>query len=192
MADTEVRGGSTEEPAEEFEAGAEANEVFEADAEANEAQTHVEDEVPSAAQMRHVEEERDMYKDALIRERADFENYKKRNATLAASSFESGVESVVQIVLPILDNFERGLASECSDQGFADGMQMIMRQLQSALTGLGVTEIETEGAFDPEVHHAVMQTEDPALGPNEIAETLQKGYMRGGKVLRPAMVKVNK
>lgn len=138
------------------------------------------------------EEQRDQFKDALIRERADFENYKKRNAALAATSFDNGVESALTAVLPVLDNFERALAAECADKAFADGMQMIMRQLQTAMEGLGVEEIDTAGEFDPTRHHAVLQTEDPELGPNAISETLQKGYTLKGKVLRPAMVKVNK
>lgn len=145
-----------------------------------------------ADKVRSLEEERDQYKDALVRERADFENYRKRNAALSASSFDSGVEKAAAAVLPVLDNFERALASECQDKAFADGMQMIMRQLKGALEGLGVTEMDTSGAFNPVYHHAVMQTEEADVPTNTITETLQKGYMLKDKVLRPAMVKVNK
>lgn len=138
------------------------------------------------------QQERDEYRDALIRERADFENYKKRNASLAASSFENGVENVVNAVLPVLDNFERALAAECSDKQFASGMQMTMRQLQSVLQGLGVEEIDTQGEFDPTRHHAIAQTEESEIESNMVTETLQKGYTLKGRVIRPAMVKVNK
>lgn len=138
------------------------------------------------------ERQRDEYKDALVRERADFENYKKRNAALASTSFDSGVESAVNAVLPVLDNFERALAVECADKQFASGMEMTMRQLEAALQGLGVEQIASDGAFDPTRHHAIAQSEDPDLGSNMIAQTLQKGYTLKGRVIRPAMVKVNK
>lgn len=142
--------------------------------------------------LRQAEQERDEYKEALIRERADFENYRKRNAGLSATSYDRGVGDAVSAVLPVLDNFERALAAECADQAYADGMNMIMRQMQGVIQGLGAEEIDTQGEFDPTFHHAVMQTEDPELGENQISETLQKGYSIKGRVLRPAMVKVNK
>lgn len=144
------------------------------------------------AGLSQAEKDRDMYKDALVRERADFENYKKRNATLSQQARESGVEAAVSAVLPVLDNFERALATPCSDAAYADGMKMIMRQFESVLEGLGVREIDTGGEFDPAVHHAVMQVDDPGIPSNHVAETLQKGYELGGKVVRPAMVKVAK
>lgn len=144
------------------------------------------------AEVRSVAEERDQYKDALIHERADFENYKKRNAALEKTAFERGTEDVVLRVLPVVDNFERALNADASGDRFAEGMRMIMRQLQDVLGALGVTEIDSSGAFDPAVHHAVMQTEDDSAQSNQIVETLQKGYRLGDRVLRAAMVKVNK
>lgn len=155
----------------------------------NDALREAEDLVAKVASL---EEQRDQYKDALVRERADFENYKKRNAAASAISFDSGVVEAAGAVLPVLDNFERALASECQDKAFKDGMEMIMRQLKGAMEGLGVTEMDTSGEFDPVYHHAVMQTEEPDVPSNTITETLQKGYMLKDKVLRPAMVKVNK
>lgn len=143
-------------------------------------------------EVRSVGEERDQYKDALIHERADFENYKKRNATLEKDAFDRGTEDAVQRILPVVDNFERALSSEPTDDKFAEGMQMIMRQLQDVLQALGVTEIDTSGEFDPAVHHAVMQTEEEGVPSNHIVETLQKGYRIGDRVIRAAMVKVNK
>lgn len=145
-----------------------------------------------ADELRRLEEERDQYKKALIQERADFENYKKSHSAVAASSFDNGVGAVVVAMLPVLDNFERALAAESSDKAFADGMEMIMRQMRTALEGLGVEEVDTSGHFDPTCHHAVMQTEDPEMESNQVSETLQKGYTLKGKLLRPAMVKVNK
>ena len=139
-----------------------------------------------------LEAEKEEYLTALQRERADFENYKKRNATLAAASFQNGVADTVMVILPILDNFERALAAECEDKAFLEGMTMIMRQLRDALKNLGVEEIEAEGQFNPELHNAVMQAEEEGFETNQIVEVLQKGYSLNGKVLRHSMVKVAK
>lgn len=144
------------------------------------------------AEMEALRVERDQYRDALIRERADFENYKKRNASLSAASFDNGTQAAVEAVLPVVDNFERALAAECADETYVNGMKMIMRQFENALEGLGVQRIATDGAFDPVYHHAVLQVEEEGLGSGEIAETLQNGYLLKDKVIRPAMVKVNK
>lgn len=142
--------------------------------------------------LRAYEDERDDYKNALIRERADFENYKKRNASLASDSYNNGVADTVNAILPVLDNFERALASESSDKAFVDGMQMIMRQLVDTLAALGVEPINTACAFDPNLHNAVAQVEDENCESNYIVETLQKGYALKDRILRHAMVKVNK
>ena len=139
-----------------------------------------------------LEAEKEEYLNALQRERADFENYKKRNATLAASSFQNGVADTVMVMLPILDNFERALAAECGDKAFFEGMNMIMRQMKDVLKNLGVEEIAADGQFDPELHNAVMQAEEEGAETNQIIEVLQKGYSLNGKVLRHSMVKVAK
>ncbi|MEA4852842.1 MAG: nucleotide exchange factor GrpE [Christensenella sp.] len=156
-------------------------------------ENEIKDEVKLAEDVQKaLEAERDDYLNALQRERADFENYKKRNASLAATSFQNGVADAVTAMLPILDNFERALAVECADQAFFDGTSMIMRQLKDALTGMGLAEITADGQFDPEFHNAVMQTEEEGFQTNQIVEVLQKGYTLNGKVLRHAMVKVAK
>ncbi len=139
-----------------------------------------------------LEKEREEYREALIRERADFENYKKRNASLASASYNNGIIDTVTAVLPVLDNFERALCTECGDKAFFDGMEMIKRQLVDVLTSLGVEEIDVEGKFDPEMHNAVMQVDEEGFEANDIVETLQKGYRLKDKILRHAMVKVNK
>ncbi len=139
-----------------------------------------------------LETEKEEFLQALQRERADFENYKKRNAELAATSYQNGSADAVIAFLPVMDNFERAMCVECTDGAFYDGMSMIMRQFADILKNLGVEEIATDGQFDPEVHHAVMQGEDESKQSNEILEVLQKGYAMKGKVLRHAMVKVNK
>jgi len=139
-----------------------------------------------------LEEEKEEYKNALIRERADFENYRKRNAELAGASYKNGVADTVKEILPVLDNFERALVVECADKAFSDGMEMIQRQLKDVLTALGLEEIDTGGKFDPNMHNAVMQTDEDGYETNDIVETLQKGYRLKDRILRHAMVKVNK
>lgn len=147
-------------------------------------------EVTSALDV--LEQERDSYREALIRERADFENYKKRNATVSADSYKNGVADTVLKLLPVLDNFERAFLTPSKDKGFFDGMAMIMRQLEDAVKALGVEEIDTSGQFDPNLHDAVMQVEEKGVKPGDVAEVLQKGYRMGDKILRHAMVKVGK
>lgn len=139
----------------------------------------------------NLENEREDYKNALIRERADFENYKKRNAELSANSYRNGVADTVSGILPVLDNFERALQAECADKAFSDGMGMIMRQLLDVLSTLGVEAIDTSGKFDPNVHNAVMQVDEDGCETNDIVECMQKGYSLKERILRHAMVKVN-
>src|SRR5699024_12377544 len=98
-------------------------------------------------------------------------------------------------LLPAIDNFERALQVEVTGEtaNFVEGMEMVYRQFKDALTNQGVEEIETVGKeFDPNIHHAVMQVEDEEKDSNIIVEELQKGYMLKDRVIRPAMVKVNK
>ena len=146
----------------------------------------------AAEKLKVLEAEKEEYLSALKRERADFENYKKRNASLAAASFQNGVADTVMVLLPILDNFERALMADCADKAFSEGVEMIMRQLKDAMSNLGVEEIAADGQFDPEVHNAVMQVEEEGFESNQIVEVLQKGYSLNGKVLRHSMVKVAK
>lgn len=146
----------------------------------------------AAEKLKMLEAEKEEYLSALKRERADFENYKKRNASLAAASFQNGVADTVMVLLPILDNFERALMADCADKAFSEGVEMIMRQLKDAMSNLGVEEIAADGQFDPEVHNAVMQVEEEGFESNQIVEVLQKGYSLNGKVLRHSMVKVAK
>ncbi|MEA5003126.1 MAG: nucleotide exchange factor GrpE [Christensenella sp.] len=143
-------------------------------------------------QIKTLEAERDEYVNALIRERADFENYKKRNADLSANSYQNGVADAATAMLPVIDNFERALAVECEDKAFVEGVGMIMRQICEALKNLGVEEIKADGQFDPAFHNAVMQVEEDGREPNSIVEVLQKGYILKGRVLRHSMVKVAK
>ncbi|MBE5959282.1 MAG: nucleotide exchange factor GrpE [Lachnospiraceae bacterium] len=125
---------------------------------------------------------------------AEFQNFRNRTDKEKAMQFELGAKSVIEKLLPIMDNFERGLAAlseEDLNSPVGQGMSMIYKQCESALTDMGVEVIQTEGCeFDPELHNAVMHIDDEELGENVIAEEFQKGYTYRGTVVRHSMVKV--
>ncbi len=132
--------------------------------------------------------------DKLTRHMAEFDNYRKRTEKEKSAMYEIGAKDVVEKILPIVDNFERGLQSVSEDQKddpFVDGMDKIYKQLMSTLEGIGVKPIEAVGQeFDPNFHNAVMHVEDEELGENVVAEEFQKGYMYRDSVVRHSMVKV--
>lgn len=140
-------------------------------------------------------EEKEQLQDRLLRVQAEFENFKRRTEKEKIAERKYKSQDLANELLPVMDNFERALQSEISDenQGFMEGIQMVYNQLEEALKSQGVEKIETENKeFDPNIHHAVMQIEDEAFESNIVVEELQKGYMLKDKVIRPAMVKVNK
>ncbi|TXL68022.1 nucleotide exchange factor GrpE [Cerasibacillus terrae] len=143
-----------------------------------------------------ITEEKDKLYDRLIRIQAEFDNFKKRTQKEKVAERKYKSEDLATELLPALDNFERALHIEdVNDEikGFLDGMSMIYRQLIDVLEGQEITKIETVGKkFDPNLHHAVMQVEDDTVDSDVIVEELQKGYMLADRVIRPAMVKVNK
>ena len=132
--------------------------------------------------------------DLLKRNRAEFDNYRKRTDKEKARNFEFGACEVLNRILPVVDNFERGLASiseDSKEDPIVVGMEMIYKQLGTVLEELGVKPIEAVGApFDPEFHNAVMHVEDEELGENIVVEEFQKGYTYKETVLRHSMVKV--
>ena len=129
--------------------------------------------------------------DRVKRQMAEFENFRKRTEKEKSSMYEMGVKYVVEKILPVIDNFERGLAGADENDPFAEGMKMIYKQLMTMLTDLGVTPIDAEGKeFDPNLHNAVMHVDDDSFGDNIVAEELQKGYMFKDHVVRHSMVKV--
>ncbi len=132
--------------------------------------------------------------DKYMRTFAEFDNFRKRSEKEKAAMFEVGAKSIIERMLPIVDSFERGLATlseEEKSQPFADGMDKVYKQLMKALEEAGVTPIEAVGKeFDPNLHNAVMHGEDENLGENIIAEEYQKGYMYRESVVRYSMVKV--
>lgn len=132
--------------------------------------------------------------DLRKRNLAEFENFRKRTEKEKSTMFDMGAKSVVEKLLPIIDNFERGFAglseAQMSDP-FVSGMDMVYKQLVKALADMGVEPIEAVGKpFDPNLHNAVMHVEDENLGENTVAQEFQKGYLYHGSVVRHSMVQV--
>lgn len=125
---------------------------------------------------------------------AEFENARTRNEKESKKMYDIGAKDALEKLLPVVDNFERALASipeEDKDRGFEQGVDMIYKQLMSSLEGIGVVPMNAEGKnFDPELHNAVIHVEDENLDDNIIVEEMQKGYMYKDQVLRHSMVKV--
>lgn len=129
--------------------------------------------------------------DRLKRSMAEFDNFRKRTEKEKSSMYIVGAKEIIENMLPVVDNFERGLAQAPEGDAFAEGMQMIYKQLMTTLEGLGVEVIEAVGKeFNPDFHNAVMHVEDEEAGESEIVEEFQKGYMYHDTVLRHSMVKV--
>lgn len=132
--------------------------------------------------------------DKVVRQMAEFENFRKRTEKEKGAMFETGAKSVVEKILPVVDNFERGLATipeEEKGTPFAEGMTMIYKQLLTELENIGVKPIEAVGKeFDPDFHNAVMQVENEELESGTVAQELLKGYMYRDTVVRFSMVAV--
>ena len=132
--------------------------------------------------------------DTTKRQLAEFENFRRRTEKEKATMFDMGAKSVIEKILPVIDNFERGLASVPADEaedGFYNGMNMIYKQLLGELDKIGVKPIEAKGKeFDPNLHNAVMQVQSDELESGTVAEELQKGYTYHDSVVRHAMVSV--
>ena len=137
-----------------------------------------------------IEELSDKYRRTM----AEFDNFRKRTEKEKAAMYEIGSKDIINKLLPVVDNFERGLASiPEADKGtpVADGMDKIYKQLTKMLEEAGVKEIEAEGQeFNPDFHNAVMHIDDDTLGENVVAEVLLKGYTYRDSVVRHSMVKV--
>lgn len=125
---------------------------------------------------------------------AEFENFRNRSEKEKSAMFEVGAKTVIEKILPVIDNFERGLTQKpegSEAEGFVTGMDMVYKQLLTSLDELGVKPIEAVGKeFDPELHNAVMHVEDEEAGENIVVEEFQKGYMYKDTVVRHSMVKV--
>jgi len=124
---------------------------------------------------------------------ADFDNYRKRNAAIRMDSLEEGTRELIRSLLPVLDNFDRALDnSEAADQGWVDGVRLVHKQFMGILEKNGLTEIPAEGAFNADLHEAVMQEEAEGVQSGEILSVLQKGYKVKDRIIRHSMVKVAK
>ena len=132
--------------------------------------------------------------DRVKRQMAEFENFRKRTEKEKSTMYEMGARDMIEKILPIIDNFERGLATipeDAKETPFAEGMEKIYKQLQKTMEDAGVKVIEAVGKeFDPNLHNAVMHVEDDSLGENVVAEELLKGYTYRDSVVRHSMVKV--
>ena len=141
-----------------------------------------------------LEEKLAEYEDLRVRQLADFENFRKRSEKEKAQMFEIGAKTVIEKLLPVIDNFERGLAAVTEDEKetpFAQGVELVYKQLLTSFDELGVKPIEAVGKeFDPNLHNAVMMVDDDSLESGTVAEEMQKGYMYKESVVRHSMVKV--
>ena len=190
-------------------------EQTEQDAAAQEEQTQEETQEPVAGEAEQTEEEPKKEKrfgkkkdkntekfeakikeleDARVRQLAEFENFRKRSEKEKNQMFEVGAKSVVEKILPVIDNFERGLAGVPEEEKgtpFVEGIEMVYKQILTAFEEIGVKPIEAVGQeFDPNLHNAVMTVDDENLESGTVAEELQKGYLYNDTVVRHSMVKV--
>lgn len=132
--------------------------------------------------------------DRLKRTMAEFDNFRKRTEKEKSAMYEIGAKDIIEKILPVVDNFERGLSAipeDAKETAFAEGMEKIYKQFMKTLEEIGVTPIEAVGKeFDPNFHNAVMHVEDENFGENVISMELQKGYLYRDSVVRHSMVQV--
>ena len=129
--------------------------------------------------------------DAHLRLAADYDNYRKRTAKEKDAAYGNGKADAIEKLLPVYDNLERALQQETADEAYKKGVEMTMTQLVSIFETLGVEIFGNKGdTFDPNLHNAVMHTEDESLGENTISMVFQKGFKLGDKIVRFAMVQV--
>ena len=187
---TEAEEAKAEAKAEEAKADEKAPEEAEKEAHAEEAAGEEKTGGAEAAEKAAAEAESERY----MRLMAEFQNYKKRAAKEKTDTLQYANEKIVAELLPVIDNFERALATETDDlEGYAKGMQLIFEQFRKALENAGLEEIKAEDeVFDPNIHNAVMAENVEDKEDGVITKVLQKGYKLRDKVVRPSMVAVNK
>lgn len=129
--------------------------------------------------------------DSYLRLAADYDNFRKRTVKEKEASYGNGKADAIEKLLPVYDNLERALAQDTEDAAYKKGVEMTMTQLVSILNGLGVEIFGAVGeTFDPNIHNAVMHTEDENAAENTITQVFQKGFKMGEKIVRFAMVQV--
>ena len=127
----------------------------------------------------------------LQRNQADFDNFRKRNATVRADSYDEGKRDCIKSLLPVLDDFDRVAESDSAADGWADGVKLVHKKLADILKKEGLEEIPSDGAFDPNLHNAVMTEAVEGMESGNIVQTFQKGYQVKDKIIRHSMVKVS-
>jgi molecular chaperone GrpE len=143
-----------------------------------------------ATQLAEAEAQRDEYLDLLQRLKADYENFRKRAARDQERLVAHAHERLVRELLPVLDDLERTLeaAERHEEAALVDGVRLVERSLRKALEKEGLVEIETDGPFDPHVHEAMLTQPQEGAEPGSVLDVLQRGYLLGGRVVRPARV----
>jgi molecular chaperone GrpE len=161
---------------------------------ASEMLVKAEEEIASLnQQLRTKEAQMDELVQRLQRLQSDFDNFRRRTQREKEEFVQTAAASVVEMLLPVMDNFERASQSSSADEGaFREGIELIFKQLEKVLGDAGLEPVVSVGiTFDPNLHQAVFMVEDDSCDENTVVEELQKGYLFAGKVLRPAMVKVS-
>ena len=173
---------------------AEADEKGDADAENKEDKKSGKKKLKFDKKQDAMKEKIDELEDRVKRQMAEFENFRKRTEKEKAAMFETGAKSVIEKILPVVDNFERGLATipeEEKGSAFAEGMEMIYKQLLGELEKMDVKPIQAVGEeFNPDFHNAVMQVESEEYESGVVAQELLKGYTYRDSVVRHSMVTV--
>ena len=147
--------------------------------------------VEEVVEVNPFEEKYNAEHDAHLRLAAEYDNFRKRTIKEKDAAYGNGKADAVAKLLPVYDNLERALNQACTDEAFKKGVEMTMNELVNIFTGLGVEIFGNVGEeFDPNIHNAVMHTENPDLGENTISMVFQKGFKIGDKVVRFAMVQV--
>lgn len=130
-------------------------------------------------------------KDKYLRLYAEYDNYRKRTSKEKIEAYGDAAAKTIAEILPAIDNFERALEAETSDEAYKNGIKMIFTQLQDILKKIGVTEIEAlNQPFDPKIHSAIKQIDDENFGENTVCQVFQKGYRLGDRIIRHSMVAV--
>ena len=196
MSEKKKQEQQTEQPSVKDE-GAAAGETAQAQPEADAKQTDAVQAQPEAdakqtdAVQDQLKKELDELNDKLLRTLAEYDNYRKRSIKEKDAIYPQAKADTVEKFLPIIDNFERAMQTECSDEPFKKGIEMIFQSFMKTMADLSVEQIGKEGeTFNPDLHNAVMHIEDESLGENVVAQVLQKGYRIGDRVVRYAMVTV--
>ncbi|MBE6858130.1 MAG: nucleotide exchange factor GrpE [Ruminococcus sp.] len=145
----------------------------------------------TASQFAELEDALNEANDRYMRLFAEYDNYRKRTAKEKTETYQNASAKCIEELLTFIDSFERSLESECTDENFKNGMQLIWGQLRSFLDKMNVTAIEALGdEFDPNIHNAISQQDGTDYASNHVCAVYQKGYMLGDKLIRPAMVAV--